>query len=108
MDAGYQTSFVAGLHGRTTASDSATDSASVDLGYHYRVVVSLTVLRGTRADALSPHRTIESLPFSDGFGTLSDPVLPLLFYRVIETENELRVDKHLAADAVRLSLVITR
>lgn len=63
----------------------------------------MTVERGTTAGTLLPHASVASLPFVDDPGSLTDPLLPLLFYRVPEAENDLSVTKDLTAEAVRLS-----
>ena len=58
-----------------------------------------------RAGALSPHASVSSLPYSDAAGTLSDPSLPLLFYRVPEASNDLLVAKDVAGDTIVLSFL---
>ena len=102
VDAGSRTSVAVGLDPRTTATDSAPDAGSVDLGYHPPRIVTLTILRGIVATTLTPHRTIAALPFTDDSGTLSDPALPLLFYAIAGADNEIGVTKDTALDAVRI------
>jgi len=108
VDAGSISSAAAGLDQRTTRTDSLADSGQVDLGFHYESVPSLTILRGTTADGLSPHRTVPDLPFTDDPGILTDPGLPRLFYRVPEAQNELLVIKDLAGNTLRLEFLSGR
>jgi hypothetical protein len=103
VDAGSQTAVAAGLDRRTTATDSALDAGAVDLGFHALPTASLAVLRGTAASALTPHRTVSSLPFVDDPGTLSDPALPRLYYEVRVTDTDIGVTKDAATDAVVVS-----
>jgi hypothetical protein len=105
VDTGSTTAALRGLAGRTTSADSALDAGIVDLGYHPEALAALSILRGTTADALTAHRTVSALPFTDDPGTLSDPGLPLLFYRVVEATNEIAVERDETADAVRLAFV---
>jgi hypothetical protein len=90
------------LDARTTRTDSVGDEGVVDLGFHYPAVALLTVERGTSSTALAQHRSVTALPFTDDPGTLSDPALPLLFYRIPEAWNQLGIEKDLAVDAIRL------
>ena len=105
VDAGSIPSSAAALDTRTTRTDSVADSNIVDLGYHYNVVSSLTVLRGTIADTLSNYRDVDFLPFLDDPGTLTDPTLPLLFYRVQGVENQIMVRKEISEDTLRLDYI---
>jgi hypothetical protein len=105
VDTGAVPATTAGLDTRTTSADSAPDAGVVDMGFHWRALAALTILRGTRADALAAHRTVTALPFTDDPGTLTDPALPLLFYRVAEATNEIGVQRDEGADAVRLELL---
>jgi len=102
VDAGSGLATDVGLEARSTRTDSVGDGGTLDLGYHYESIPSLSVLRGTAADALTLHRAVASLPFVDDPGTLSDPSLRLLFYRVPEAQNQLGVEKVLVQDAVGL------
>lgn len=101
VDAGSVSAAAAGLDARTTRTDSVPDAGMVDHGFHYESLPALTVLRGTRADALLPHRTVTSLPFTDDAGTLTDPALPVLFYRVAEASNSIFAVKDLPAETLR-------
>jgi len=102
VDAGILQASDLGLDARTTRTDSVGDAGVVDLGFHYPAVASLTVERGTSSAVLTPHRSVTALPFTDDPGTLSDPGLPLLFYRIPEAWNQLHVEKDLIDDATRL------
>ena len=101
VDSGSQPAVTAGLDQRSTATTSAPDAGTVDLGYHHPPV-ALELLRGATADALAPYRTLSSLPFLDDPGTLSDPTLPTLFYLIPAATNDIGVTKSVATDAVRL------
>lgn len=103
VDAGSQSAVAASLDQRTTATNSTLDAAAVDLGFHAVPATSLTVLRGTVATGLVPHRTVTALPFVDDPGTLSNPALPLLYYEVRLTDTDIAVTKDTVADAVMLS-----
>jgi hypothetical protein len=102
VDAGNRPAAELGLDRRTTATTSLPDAGAVDLGYHAASITAFRILRGTIADALAVHATVPALPFADDAGTLSDPLLPLLFYRAPELGVDLVVGKDLASDAVTL------
>lgn len=102
VDAGSQSALAASLDLRTTATSSARDAAAVDLGFHAVPTASLTILRGSVATTLAPHRTVPGLPFVDDPGTLSDPALPLLHYEVSGTDTDIGVMKDSSLDAVRI------
>jgi hypothetical protein len=102
VDAGNRLAADVGLDQRTTATSSMPDAGVVDLGYHAPRVLPLTIERGTVADTLAPYRVVDDLPFDDDAGTLSDPALPLLFYRIPAATRALGVQKNTALDAVRL------
>jgi hypothetical protein len=103
VDAGSQPAFDAGLDVRTTASSSLLDEGTVDMGYHYRPLPTLIIERGTIANALSGHAADADLPWEDDPGTLSDPSLPLLFYRIPATDRDFGVTKSVTFDTVRLA-----
>ena len=87
---------------RTTRTDSVPDAGTVDLGCHFPTVGALEIFRGTDPRALSSYRTVPVLPFSDDPGTLSDPSLRRLFYRIPVAVQPIRVEKDIASDAVVL------
>jgi hypothetical protein len=111
VDAGSTMASGVGLDGMTTRTDLVGDAGVVDLGVHYPVaeVVSgrpfavVDVLRGAQPTALAVIASVGSLPSSDAPGVLSDPTLPLLFYRVEPAYNDVRLAKDVAASTVRLS-----
>jgi hypothetical protein len=105
IDAGNRPSADLGLDQLTTATDATMDVGTVDMGYHYEPVAPLEILRGAAPNELAPHGTVTSLPFVDDAGTLTDPALPLLFYRIPAATNEMGVEKDLAADAPRLTFL---
>ena len=102
VNAGILQASDVGLDARTTRTDSVGDTGAVDLGFHYPAVASLTVERGASPVGLAPHATVTSLPWTDAPGTLSDPGLPFLFYRIPEALNQIGIQKDLAADTTRL------
>jgi hypothetical protein len=102
IDAGSRLAADVGLDRRTTATSSAPDTGVVDLGYHAPQVLPFTIERGTVADTLAAYRVVADLPFDDDAGSLSDPALPLLFYRIPGATRALGVQKNFGLDAVRL------
>jgi hypothetical protein len=97
----------AGLDARTTRTDGVADVGAVDLGYH-ALPTTLTILRGTTPEPLSFHRSVASLPFTDDPGTLTDPALSLLFYRVDGASNEIGAWKDEATVSERLDFLPSR
>jgi len=104
VDAGSWTAASVGLDARTTRTDSVADTGAADLGYHYRSLPFLTILRGTVADNLTPYTSVAGLPFADA-GVLGAPGLERLYYLVPEAENELGVRKDTRTGSVVLEFL---
>jgi len=102
LDAGSRLASDAGLDLRTTRADSVGDSGVVDMGYHFPAVGDLEILRGTEAGVLQPHGTVQSLPFRDDPGSLTDPLTPLLFYEIPVATQPIRLEKDLDEERVIL------
>jgi hypothetical protein len=102
LDTGSRPAADAGLDTRTTRADSVGDSGIVDMGYHFPPVGGLEILRGTEAVLLQPHQTVQSLPFLDDPGSLTDPLLPLLFYEIPVAIQPIRLEKDLNEERVVL------
>jgi len=102
LDAGSRLASEAGLDTRATRTDSVSDSGIVDMGYHYPAAGDLEILRGTEAGVLQPYRIVQSLPFRDDPGSLTDPLTPLLFYEIPVATQPIRLEKDM--DEERLVL----
>lgn len=106
LDAGDPDAAAAGLDTRTTRADSLTDTGPVDLGVHHAPVPGgagvpeMDVLRSPDPRALAVIDTVARLPWSDLPGTLADPALPRLYYRVAAGTRPIRLRKDLAAESV--------
>jgi hypothetical protein len=114
VDFATQLASAVGLDCRTTSTNGMVDSGLADSGAHFstdgRFVGSvpcaapsaLVITRGSLPTALSVVATVTALPWSDTPGVLSDPSLPLLFYRVEWPGGYVLAEKDVAQDTVRL------
>jgi hypothetical protein len=114
VDAAPQLASSLGLDCRATSTTGEADAGAADLGAHFstdgRFVGSvacaapsaLVITRGSVPTALSVVATMTALPWTDTPGVLSDPSLPLLFYRVEWPGGYVFTQKDVAQDTVRL------